>query len=206
VREARQSETELSERQRDSEGKEIAKGKETAQGTQNDVKVQQRAKITQALCYECLLSPVDTWFSFSFVCHYRDLFWRLSIPGCRVSLWHKASFRRFAHHIRWTQHLTRFSCAFDLLTILSYQVAMAGVEELTREQIDALLDKAVDQFDHELYAEAAATTRAVLEHGLSRWQKIYAIALLADCLDDWYDAEVSSTQFHQPNMQLLNPY
>lgn len=68
---------------------------------------------------------------------------------------------------------------------------MAEIEELTKEEIDALLERAVDQFNDELYAEAAATTRAVLEHSVSRWQRIYAVALLADCLDDWYDAEVS---------------
>ena len=202
VREDRQGETELSKRQRDSEGKEIVKGreilkgKETAQGTQDDVKIQQRANETQALYVMGVFPRPSIPGSVSVPSVSTGICFGLSTRGYRVSLWHKASFQTLAHHIRWTQYLTRSSCAIDLPTIPPDHIAMPEVEELTREQIDALLDKAVDQVDHELYAEAAATTRAVLEHRLSRWPKIYAIALLADCLDDWYDAEVSSTPFH----------
>jgi hypothetical protein len=71
---------------------------------------------------------------------------------------------------------------------------MAELEELTKEAIDILLDKAVDLFNDGMYPECEAAIRAVLEHSISRWQKMYAIALLADCLDDWYDAEVSQTR------------
>jgi len=59
--------------------------------------------------------------------------------------------------------------------------------------MNARIDMAVDMLNEKRYAEAEAATRAVLEHRLSRWQQIYATILLADCMNDWYEAEVSET-------------
>jgi len=56
-----------------------------------------------------------------------------------------------------------------------------------------LINNAVDLYDEGLLPECEAATRAILKHRLSRWQEIYCLALLADCLDDWYEAEVSQT-------------
>ncbi|KAH0283996.1 hypothetical protein M436DRAFT_83279 [Aureobasidium namibiae CBS 147.97] len=55
--------------------------------------------------------------------------------------------------------------------------------------MNARIDMAVDMLNEKRYAEAEAATRAVLEHRLSRWQHIYATILLADSMNDWYEAE-----------------
>jgi hypothetical protein len=64
--------------------------------------------------------------------------------------------------------------------------------------VAALLDYAVHLFNNEKYAEAEAATRYALQRRMSNYQKNYAIALLADCMDDWYDAEVSRTHSLYP--------
>jgi hypothetical protein len=69
---------------------------------------------------------------------------------------------------------------------------MADITKTRKSKIAASINQAVDLFDAGKNAECEAATRAVLKHSVSIWQKIYCIALLADCVDDWYDAEVSS--------------
>lgn len=71
---------------------------------------------------------------------------------------------------------------------------MADMNEPTKEQMDDLIDDAVDLFNDEKYAECEAAVRAILRQGVSRWQKIYCLTLLAECVEDWYEAEVSRIQ------------
>ncbi|CAD0096298.1 unnamed protein product [Aureobasidium mustum] len=66
---------------------------------------------------------------------------------------------------------------------------MADIKRLTETEINDLIDNAVDQFNDGKDAECVAAVRAVLQHRVSRWQEIYCLALLADCLEDWYKAE-----------------
>jgi hypothetical protein len=87
--------------------------------------------------------------------------------------------------------------AFHLLKALSNRVIMAENNQPLKSKIAASIDQAVDLFDVGKNAECEAATRAVLKRDVSIWQKIYCLALLADCVDDWYDAEVSSHRLFQ---------
>lgn len=68
---------------------------------------------------------------------------------------------------------------------------MADIKRLTATEIQDLIDNAVDHFNDGKDAECEAAVRAALQHRMSRWQEIYCLTLLADCLKDWYKAEVS---------------
>jgi hypothetical protein len=89
------------------------------------------------------------------------------------------------------QHNPTFR-AFDILDNLPSRVNMAENNNIIIPKIDALINQAVDLFDAGQNAECEAATRAALKHNVSIWQEIYCVALLADCVEDWYDAEVSS--------------
>jgi hypothetical protein len=89
------------------------------------------------------------------------------------------------------QHNPTFR-AFDILDNLPSRVNMAENNNIIIPKIDALINQAVDLFDAGQNAECEAATRAALKHNVSIWQEIYCVALLEDCVEDWYDAEVSS--------------
>lgn len=55
----------------------------------------------------------------------------------------------------------------------------------------APIKQAAELLTNKKYAEAEIATRALLGKRLSMWQRVYRTAMLADCLEDWYEAEVS---------------